>query len=290
MTSPRERSITRERERRDRADARGEAVEPVEEVDHVHHGDDPDDRQRDPDRLRQVLHAEQREREAVHPDAEASTTIAAAATWPASFSHQRRPRKSSTAPTVVATAAPSRMPAHLAVELAGTRAPGRRSRGRARARRAGARRAVSSGGRPRRGRRRRAGGPCRRPRASAGRRSPRAIRAPQRTSRWLGELVPDHGRRLLRAVEAISRVAEAGDDVALLVQVRVDRGDEDVDVGMVALDARARPRARRSARSARCCAAPACLRIVDRVRRSSCRSRASGRAAARRARRCRRAA
>ena len=37
-------------------------------------------------------------------------TIAAAATWPPSFSHQRRPRKSSTAPTVVATAAPSRMP------------------------------------------------------------------------------------------------------------------------------------------------------------------------------------
>ncbi len=40
----------------------------------------------------------------------APTGIAAAKTWPASFSHQRRPRKSSIAPTVVATAAPSRIP------------------------------------------------------------------------------------------------------------------------------------------------------------------------------------
>ena len=38
------------------------------------------------------------------------TGIAAAATWPPSFSHQRRPRKSSIAPTVVATAAPSSSP------------------------------------------------------------------------------------------------------------------------------------------------------------------------------------
>ena len=38
------------------------------------------------------------------------TGIAAAATWPPSFSHQRSPRKSSTAPTVVATAAPSNSP------------------------------------------------------------------------------------------------------------------------------------------------------------------------------------
>ena len=36
--------------------------------------------------------------------------IAAAATWPPSFSHQIRPRKSSIAPTSVATAAPSSRP------------------------------------------------------------------------------------------------------------------------------------------------------------------------------------
>ena len=41
------------------------------------------------------------------------TGIAAAMNWPPSFCHQARPRKSSTAPTIVATAAPSRMPAHL---------------------------------------------------------------------------------------------------------------------------------------------------------------------------------
>ena len=39
-----------------------------------------------------------------------ATGIAAAASWPASFSNQRRPRKSSIAPTVTATAAPSRSP------------------------------------------------------------------------------------------------------------------------------------------------------------------------------------
>ena len=36
--------------------------------------------------------------------------IAAAAIWPPSFSHQTSPRKSSIAPTVVATAIPSRRP------------------------------------------------------------------------------------------------------------------------------------------------------------------------------------
>ena len=36
--------------------------------------------------------------------------IAAATLWPPSFAHQDRPRKSSTTPTHVATAAPSRMP------------------------------------------------------------------------------------------------------------------------------------------------------------------------------------
>src|SRR5207248_7473930 len=42
--------------------------------------------------------------------------------------------------------------------------------------------------------------------------------------------------RSFRPVEAVACVAEAGDDVPLLVQVRVDRGDDDVDVGVVLLD------------------------------------------------------
>ena len=39
-----------------------------------------------------------------------ATGIAAATSWPPSFCHQRSPRKSSSAPTTVATAAPSRSP------------------------------------------------------------------------------------------------------------------------------------------------------------------------------------
>src|SRR5207248_6995626 len=42
--------------------------------------------------------------------------------------------------------------------------------------------------------------------------------------------------RSFRPVQAVACVAEAGDDVALLVQMRVDRGDDDVDVGVVLLD------------------------------------------------------
>ena len=38
------------------------------------------------------------------------TAIAAAEIWPPSFPHHGRPRKSSTTPTKVATAAPSRIP------------------------------------------------------------------------------------------------------------------------------------------------------------------------------------
>ena len=60
-----------ERPRGDRADARGEAVQPVEEVDHVHHRDDARDGQRRADPRRQLVHADDRERELVHPDAEA---------------------------------------------------------------------------------------------------------------------------------------------------------------------------------------------------------------------------
>jgi hypothetical protein len=61
----------REGEGRDRRHARGEAVEPVEEVDHVHDRDDPEDREGHPDPVRQRVDAEDREREAVHPNPEA---------------------------------------------------------------------------------------------------------------------------------------------------------------------------------------------------------------------------
>ena len=42
--------------------------------------------------------------------------------------------------------------------------------------------------------------------------------------------------RLLRAVEAVACVSEAGDDVPLLVELAVDRGDDDREVRMVAED------------------------------------------------------
>src|SRR5439155_9773497 len=53
---------------------------------------------------------------------------------------------------------------------------------------------------------------------------------------------PDEGAgltttlRLLRAVEPVSRVAQAGDDVPLLVQLPVDRRDDDPYIGMLADD------------------------------------------------------
>ena len=53
---------------------------------------------------------------------------------------------------------------------------------------------------------------------------------------------------LLRAVQAVACVAEAREDVALLVQAAVDRGDDDRDVRVVA---RARARCPRAPRSAR---------------------------------------
>ena len=70
-----------------------------------------------PTQAGQVVDADEREREVVDPDPEDRPGSTAARTWPASFSHQRRPRKSSIAPTAVATAAPSRMPAHRPVEV-----------------------------------------------------------------------------------------------------------------------------------------------------------------------------
>ena len=54
---------------RDGAHAGGEPVEPVEEVDHVHDGDDPDDGQRLAHPRRELVHADERERETVDPDA-----------------------------------------------------------------------------------------------------------------------------------------------------------------------------------------------------------------------------
>ena len=110
--------------------------------------------------------------------------IAAAATWPPSFSHQRRPRKSSTAPTVVATAAPSRMP-RISLSSgrnasAGTKIPRKSASPPSRGTPRGVERRPSSA---------RSTTPSSRampPTAGVSRTTiTRAIRAPQRTSRWL---------------------------------------------------------------------------------------------------------
>ena len=57
----------------------------------------------------QRMDADERESEPVDPDAEPGQNAAAAA-WPPSFPYHGRPRKSSTIPTVTATAAPSSSP------------------------------------------------------------------------------------------------------------------------------------------------------------------------------------
>ncbi len=61
-----------------------------------------------------------------------------------------------------------------------------------------------------------------------------------------------HHPTLLRAVEPVSRVAEAGDDVALLVQAAVDRRTDDVHVRMLrrgcSRSRAARPRCTRASR------------------------------------------
>src|ERR671937_232110 len=49
----------------------GEPVQAIEEVEHVHDRNDPDDAERHSDPLRQHVHADHREREAMHPDPEA---------------------------------------------------------------------------------------------------------------------------------------------------------------------------------------------------------------------------
>ena len=100
----------------DRADAGGEPVEAVEEVDHVHDRDDPE-RSSAGSRPRPAASWMPRngkvKRSTQTPNAGGT---AAAATWPPSFSHQRRPRKSSTAPTVTATRGAEQEPAHLAAQ------------------------------------------------------------------------------------------------------------------------------------------------------------------------------
>ena len=175
--------------------------------------------------------------------------IEAASTWPPSFSHQRRPRKSSTAPTVVATAAPSRIPRISPPSgrnaSDGTKIPRKSAM------------PPSRGTLPALGRRAALGAvdDAEQARHPADRRreqhddDERDERAPHDLE-IAGELVPDHAlTRLLRPVQAISRVAEAGDDVALLVQVRVDRGDDDRGRRGAPARCARRPRARRSARS-----------------------------------------
>ena len=113
-----------------------------------------------------------------------------------------------------------------------------------------------------------------------------ASRKPQRTSGLSRKRrATSRRQRLLRAVQAVARVAEARDDVAVLVQARGrSRRDDDLDVGMLgvhALDPLGRGDEADQRDRAR-------ARVLDRRRsppRSSCRSRASGRAGSRRARR-----
>ena len=62
-----------------------------------------------PSQAGKLLDADEREREAVDRDPEADRDRRGEL-WPPSFAHQGRPRKSSTTPTQVAIAAPSRIP------------------------------------------------------------------------------------------------------------------------------------------------------------------------------------
>ena len=238
-----------ERERRDRADAGGEAVQPVEEVDHVHHRDDREHRERD---------AEPRRHSCTPTNGNVKrctqtpkpTGIEAASTWPASFSHQRRPRKSSIAPTVVATAAPSRIPRISPPSgrnaSDGTKMPRKSARPPSRGTPRGARPAPVLGAVDDAEQTRH---PADRRREQRRRRRARRAR-PRRPRGCSVSSFQTIGALLLRPVEAVARVAEAGDDVALLVQVRVDRRRRRcARRGGRARCAR-RPRARRSARSA----------------------------------------
>ena len=151
-------------------------------------------RQRDPDPRRQLVHADEREREAVHPDAEHARDrrprASARRASPTSAGRgSRRSRRPSSRPPRRAGSRASRRRA------AGTRAPARRCRGRARCRRAAAR-VPALGRRPPSAR---STTPSRRampPTAGvSSTTTTSATSAPQTTSRLLGELAPDHARR-----------------------------------------------------------------------------------------------
>src|SRR6185312_15516399 len=158
--------------------------------------------------------------------------IAAAATCPPSFGSGASPRKSSTAPTTHATAAPRRIP-RISPERSrkasdGTRiprkiaSPPRRGIGRLLSRLAsGWSTTPRSRAMP--------------PTAGVSRTTmPNAISAPQRTSGLARR--SENTASLLRAVQAIACVAEPGHDVPLLVELAVDCCDDDRDVRVVAVD------------------------------------------------------
>ena len=237
-------------------------------------------RQRHADRGGQVDDAEEREREVVDPDAEEAAGSTRRSTWPASFRPGFSTRKSSIAPTTVATAAPSSTPRVSRPSSrnasAGTKIPKKiaspPSRGTGLHVQAPPPGLVDDAEQPRHAADRGRQQDDDQQREQRSRREPRDGRAARPS-------VP----RLLRAVEPVACVAEARHDVALLVQLAVDRGADDVDVR----DApRARARSRRAPRRCRR-ASPSARRRPSPPRpprRSSCRSRASGRARSRRAR------
>ena len=253
----------------------GEPVQPVEEVDHVHHRDDEDHRERHADPGGEVDDAEEREGEVVDPDAEHAAGSTRRRTGRRASSDGESPRKSSTAPTTVATAAPSRTP-RLSPERSrnasdGTRiprkiaSPPRRGIGRRLIRRASGSVDRAEQARHAADRGRQEDDDDERDRSP--RRGPPASPAARRT--WLADL--------LRSVQPVACVAEAREDVALLVQAAVDRRDDDGDVGVVAVHARD-PLGRRDERD-EADRRRACRASPSRRRpRSSSRSRASGRA------------
>ena len=226
---PAERQLDhRERRARDRADAGGEPVEPVEEVDHVHHGDDPDHGQWDADPGGHLVDADDREREPLHPDAEPGGDRRgehlAAELLP--------PEESAEVVDRADHRRDARAEQHAA-QLAAERQEGERRHEDAEEERESAeprdlvpralafRRAVDEAQVTRR--------------AADGRRQHEddheRASAPQRTSGWSVSCSQTISR-LLRAVEPVSRVAETGNDVAALVQLTVDRRDDDLHVGV----------------------------------------------------------
>ena len=203
---PSESSITENVDARDRADTRGEPVEPVEEVDHVHDGDDPEHGQRhaDPRRQRRATPTNGNVK-LCDPDAEAGRDrggehLPAELLPPGEAAEvvdradRRRDRRA------------EQDAAHPAAERQERERRARGCRGRARARRAAGSRAVAR--RASRGARRARG--ARQPadrRRQQQRRSPAPQRAPQTTSRWSSAESQTISAVLLRAVEAVSRVA-----------------------------------------------------------------------------------